>query len=238
MKRWIVSALLRIYPAAWRAEYGPELRCLLLARRLGVRTIANVLWNGARQRLRMAEPWVLLGSPFALLATLRYALLILAPPPYPQPAVQARLFVLVLLVNLLLSLSCGLWTVVRRGGTPARAGLQTTKMALLIGAPSFIIYTLVLTGVLGVVVVGPGGTPTTFAEHGFAITVYRGDYALPVDFPAVKLFVAKFLIFLNTTTVGQFLVGNLLNLPTSWLGGAFGGALGRSIRNKLRPARR
>jgi hypothetical protein len=232
MKRWIISALLRIYPAAWRAEYGPELHDLLLAQPLGVRIIADVAWNGARQRLRTTEPWVLLGLPFALLATAWYALLILAPPPYPQPGAQARLFVLVAIYNLLLPLSCGLWTVVRSGGTPPHAGLQTTKMALLIAAPSFIVYTLVLAGVLGVVVVGPGDTPTTFAQHGFAIAVYKGHHArLPVDVGTVNQMVARYLLFLNTT-VGQF-VAKLVNLPLAWLGGALGGALGHSIRSKL-----
>ena len=56
MKSCIVAALLRLYPAAWRSEYGPELSGILLARPLGPDVIADILWNGFRQRARAAEP--------------------------------------------------------------------------------------------------------------------------------------------------------------------------------------
>ena len=51
-KDWVVVALLRIYPAAWRREYGVELKGILLGRPLGTREIADVAWNGVWQRAR------------------------------------------------------------------------------------------------------------------------------------------------------------------------------------------
>jgi hypothetical protein len=51
----IVSALVRMYPAEWRREYGPELTDILLAGRLGPRAIANVFGSACRERLRSAE---------------------------------------------------------------------------------------------------------------------------------------------------------------------------------------
>ncbi len=61
MKNRIIAALLRLYPAAWRSEYGAELTDTLLARPLGLRVIADVLWNGLLQRARTAEPSTILG---------------------------------------------------------------------------------------------------------------------------------------------------------------------------------
>ena len=61
VKRWIVTALLRLYPTAWRSEYGPELEGMLLARPLGPCVVADVLWNGLWQRARIAEPSTIMG---------------------------------------------------------------------------------------------------------------------------------------------------------------------------------
>lgn len=57
----VVAALLRLYPRAWRNEYGAELADMLLASPLSARTIGDVLWNGLRHRARATEPWVYLG---------------------------------------------------------------------------------------------------------------------------------------------------------------------------------
>jgi hypothetical protein len=225
MKQRIISALLRIYPAAWRKEYGPEFRDLLEAIQLHTRTVADVVWNGVWQRVRATEPWVLLGLPLMLIRTIFFASMIIAPPAYSAANDIANLpgsgGVVLSLINLLLPISCGVWTIARSGGTLPHAGVQTMKMALLISAPFLVLYVLLELGLLGVVVVRPGDAPTTFAEHGFAIafhSVDRDAREILVNF-AVPMFVSTF-----------------LSLPLLWVLGALGGALGRSIKPRLRPA--
>jgi hypothetical protein len=39
----MASALIRLYPRAWRQRYGPEMRELLAAKRVSLRTIADLL---------------------------------------------------------------------------------------------------------------------------------------------------------------------------------------------------
>ena len=72
-KQWIVTALLRLYPAAWRAEYGPELTAILLARPLSPRVIGDVMWNGSKQSAQAAEPSTILGLA-SLLVVLTFVL--------------------------------------------------------------------------------------------------------------------------------------------------------------------
>lgn len=59
MKRRTIEALLRLYPAHWRREYGVELEQVLLAERLGPLTILNVLASAGRQQARIANHPVL-----------------------------------------------------------------------------------------------------------------------------------------------------------------------------------
>jgi hypothetical protein len=53
----IIRAILRAYPADWRAEYGEELVGLLAVRALTLRDLSNVLFNGFWQRLKNSTPW-------------------------------------------------------------------------------------------------------------------------------------------------------------------------------------
>jgi len=55
-KSLTVWFLLRAYPAAWRKEYGEELRSLLLSQPLSASAVGDVLLNGARQHLRNPTP--------------------------------------------------------------------------------------------------------------------------------------------------------------------------------------
>ena len=220
MKHRIIAVLLRIYPAVWRKEYGAELRYILEARDLQSRTVVNVVWGGVRQRLRATEPWVLLGLPLMLLMTLLITLSIVAPPPY-SPAqdfahIPASVQFRIALVWASLTMGCGLWTVVRSGGTLPHAGLQTMKMGILRGIPVIFLATLMATGALGVIVIGPGDAPTTFADHGFAIT-----------FPSAEGIAPDPVVFFLTPIVG---------LIDCWIFGAIGGIFGRLIRTKLQPA--
>jgi hypothetical protein len=56
------NLLLRAYPRAWRGEYGEELAGILARKRLSVSVVADVLGNGARQRLYLDEPWKICGA--------------------------------------------------------------------------------------------------------------------------------------------------------------------------------
>ena len=53
----LIRSLLYIYPATWRAEYGPELDALLASRPLTAAVVLDVIWNSLIQRLRHSEPW-------------------------------------------------------------------------------------------------------------------------------------------------------------------------------------
>lgn len=221
MNRRIVDALMRLYPAAWRKEYGPEFRPLLLALRLRLRTVADVVSNGLRQRLRATEPWLIMGVPLALIGAAGLAAIVLGPAPAYDPVLdrgagRSPLVGLVaLLVGVLPPLCCGLWTVARRGGTLPRAGLQTVKMGLLVLTPLLIVQALVLAGVLGVAVVGPGETP----PEGLVVPLYRAGEGLPPD----------------VATVGM-IFGEIFSLLEYWILGALGGIGGRFVRPGLRPA--
>lgn len=66
--------LLRLYPAAWRKEYGEEFADLLASNRLTFGAVANVLWSAARQRLRHAPAWFLAGMWLLLFTATRILL--------------------------------------------------------------------------------------------------------------------------------------------------------------------
>ena len=71
MKHRLASALVRLYPAAWRREYGAELTDLLVNRPFGVGALADVIWNAFGQRLRRPEPALISASAvFAMVVSL------------------------------------------------------------------------------------------------------------------------------------------------------------------------
>ena len=217
MKNRIIRALLRMYSAAWRQEYGPELQGILETRSLKTREIFNVAWNAAWQRIRATEPWVLIGLVGFLLNAASFTWLIVAPPPYsPEYTFPPHFSPLRTAGNLLVVMACGLWTVARSGGTLPHAGVQTMKMTALTVAPVLAVCALVLSGALGVIVLGPGDAPTTAVEHGFAIAWYNAD---GVGLKPMAIV--------------------LLTLPgvlENWIWGALGGALGRLVRKRSQTA--
>ena len=217
MKDRIIRALLRIYSAAWRKEYGPELQGILEARSLKAREIFNVAWNAARQRIRATEPWVLIGLAGLLLNAASFAWLIVAPPPYsPEFIFPPEFSPLRAAGNLLVVMACGFWTVARSGGTLPHAGVQTMKMTVLTVAPGLVVCALVISGALGVVVLGPEDAPTTAAEHGFAIAWYSADRVGPKPMVIALLICAGIL--------------------ENWIWGALGGTLGRLVRKRSQSA--
>jgi hypothetical protein len=56
-KQRCVAALLRVYPAEWRAEYGGELGHLLATRPISVRALVNVAISGIGERARSGDVW-------------------------------------------------------------------------------------------------------------------------------------------------------------------------------------
>ena len=56
MKTTLVSALMRLYPTAWRTEYGAELAAMLLRRPLDCQSLPSTSCVSAMwQRLRAIE---------------------------------------------------------------------------------------------------------------------------------------------------------------------------------------
>jgi len=220
IRQRLVAALLRTYPSEWRGEYGSELTDLLLTRPLGADIVADVLWNGLRQRVRTLEPSTHLGLVMMLAILAGFVGNIAAPRPYGHgwtallepssktlPTITVRPLASEFYVLFLVG--CGCWINLRRGGQPSRSGMAAMRICFIAGIPIMLAGTLMLLGVLDVTVVGPGDTPTTFREHGFTYTYYS-----PQPHPPAPL---------------SILVSPLFRLPESWIWGTLGGLLGRRI---------
>ncbi len=222
----IVTALVRLYPAAWRREYGAELVDLLVVGRLNARIIGDVLWNGLRQRVRMTEPATLLGLA-AMLVVLAGLVWNIADPPlsgHGLPALlrdSSKTWPTVIVAPLaselyvVLLVACGCWTNLRRGGGLARTGAAAAmRLGLIAGSPVLLAGILMLVGVLGLVVLGPDDAVTTFGEHGLTYTYYSAHHHVP--------------------TALDVLLAPLFKLPESWLWGLVGGQLGRMLSRSRR----
>jgi len=221
MKHSLIKALLRLYPRAWRAEYGPELCGVLEARPLTARAAANVLWSGLRQRVRSTEPWVLMGLALMPVSCASIVRTIIAPAPY-SPNLEFSPYSLppvaipmVLLFEFGLLGGCGCWTVLRHGGTLPRAGLAAIKMQLLNNGPWLLLALLIGVGALDVITLGPGDTPTTFAQHGFTYTFYSAQHKVPAAWMVVIRLAGPF---------------------DAWILGALGGLVGRKLARRHSPA--
>ena len=145
----VVAALLRLYPAAWRSEYGPELTDILRARPLGPRVIADVLWSALRQRGRAAEPSTILGlvSMLAIVGLFVEAgVAWLRPSSITFPTVTVTFFESYLYPYLLIF--CGCWTHLRHGGTAKQSGTAAMKMTLIAGMPIIVGALLMMAGIV------------------------------------------------------------------------------------------
>lgn len=200
LKRQVVVALVGLYPARWKQEYGKEFADVLTRRPLGMAVILNVIWNGFGQQLRCGEPWLIVGVPRLVLLLALILWNVLYPLPYRtaslgltwQPAV----------IGNLLLFGTGYWTVMRDpvNGHGGRAAMKSTLFATW---PFSVVALLYGLGILRIINLGPGDIPTTFHEHGFAFTLY--DHARRPAAPA-GLFVLP-------------LLGVLEAGPLGWLGG-------------------
>jgi hypothetical protein len=216
----IVGALLHIYPAAWRREYGAELADILVSRPFDLPTIADVVCNGLRQRVRAAEPSTLCGLAAMLVISTGLVVNIAAPdlagrgltallqessmtlPTVIATPLASDLFGLFVV-------GCGCWTHVRGAGALSESGKAGMKLCFIAGIPLMVAGALMLVGVLNVVVVSPGDTATTLLGRRFTYTYTNAQHhALsPLAVMAAPLF----------------------KLPVSWIWGWVGGQLGRRL---------
>jgi hypothetical protein len=199
VKPRIVAALVRLYPASWRREYGAELNDLLMARPLSAWVVGDVLWSGLRQRVRTAEPSTLVGLAMMLAILAALVRNIAGAPPGGRltPLLEDSSMTLPTVVvkplmtefYVLLLVGCGCWTQLRHRGTASQSGKAAAKVTLIAGAPIILAGLLMSAGMLDVRVLGSGFAPT----------------------PLGVLFAP------------------LSRLPESWIWGAVGAQLGRRI---------
>ena len=223
IKHRLVTVLLGIYPARWRREYGGELKDLLLTGPLGLGTIGDVVSSGVCQRFRSLEPATVFGlvAMAAILMTLSWN--IVAPQPYETgwttllepsdmtfPTIRIRPLVSDLYALFLMAFGCAMH--LRYSTAPARSGTAAMKVCFITGLPIMTVGVLMVLGVMHATVLGPGDLPTTFRDHGFAITYYSELRQSPGSL-AVML-------------------EPLARLGESWVWGAVGGSLGRSIARR------
>ena len=223
IKERFVSALLRIYPSHWRSEYGTELLDLLLTRPLTTSVAVDVVWNGARQRATSLELSTVMGVMAMLVIVVGFVQNITAPLPYVGGAVtsllQPSMLTLPTLVvaplksNLyvLALVGCGCGTYLRSRGASS-PGLAAMKVTLIAGLPVMVAAILMLTGVLGIAVIGPADSPTTFQQHGFTFTFYSTDRIVP--------------------SAWSVLVSPFFGLPWSGLWGTVGGRIALQIARR------
>jgi hypothetical protein len=168
-KQRIVTALLRLYPAAWRAEYGPELTDILLARPLSPSVIGDVLWSGLRHRAQAVEPATILGLASMSVVLTGFVLTggtygrnwmaVLQPTSRTLPPVTVTFLGTELYVLLLVG--CGCWTHLRYGGKVSRSGVAAMTMSLLAGLPVMVGGVLMTCGVFDVKFLGPDLPPVS-----------------------------------------------------------------------------
>lgn len=200
IKHRLIAALIRLYPARWREEYGAELSGVLLAEPIGPGTIIDVVWNGCGQRLRSLELATIFGLAAMLMVLVAFAWNIMAPPSYGSrwttllepsgmtfPTITVRPFVSELYVLFLVA--CGCVIHLQRGGRPAKSGIAAMKISFIAGLPIMAAGVLMLLGVMQATVLGP----------------------------------------VDTSASLSVLLAPLARLPESWIWGFVGGALGRWI---------
>jgi hypothetical protein len=164
----LARALVNLYPANWRREYGEELLDILVARPLTWRVAADVLRAGLGQRIRAAEPATVLGVATALVLLSQLALraagyrtpatAMLQPTDMTFPTVAASFMVSLAYPYLLFA--CGCWTARRHPGCPAkRCGVATMRMSLIGGIPVLVAGLLLTADAVTAIQLGFGEAP-------------------------------------------------------------------------------
>lgn len=161
-RRLFAEALVRLYPAAWRREYGDELIEILVSRPLTARVVLDLLWNAGAQRATAPAPSTILGiasmlvvlAGFVLTPT-RYgsaATAVLRPTSMTFPTIVVTFLASELYIWLLIA--CGCWTQRRYQVTATRAGVAAMRMSLIAGSPVVIAGLLLAFGALDITFLG------------------------------------------------------------------------------------
>jgi hypothetical protein len=222
LKDRIIGWLLRLYPAAWRREYGSELADVLSRRPLNARTIVDVAWSAFVQRLRDAEPATYAGLVTLIVVAVGVFMNILLPasaghglaalvrdssktlPTVVVTPLASDLYVLVLIV-------CGCWTYLRRDRSISRCGRSAIRLTAVAGLPVVLLGALILTGLIHLRVVG-ADAPTQFVHPRLTYTYVTAHGHAP--------------------SALAILTAPLFRLPQAWIWGLVGGRLGRPIARR------
>ena len=161
MKMMLVSLLMRLYPRAWRKEYGTELGDMLRARPLTARVCSDVVLSAMWQRARAVDLATWVGLGFMLAISGAIAANIVDPPPYvwapgesiseqPELADQVKLVQRPMRSELfvLVMAGIGFWSALSPKPRPARAAIRVWLIASI---PLATIGVLMLTGVVSLV---------------------------------------------------------------------------------------
>jgi len=220
-KSSIVRILLRLYPAAWRREYGLELEDLLMTRALGPSTVADVAFNALRQRVRHASPATLYGLTVMSVIFLLLTWNIVAPPATgdglaavlrdsPMTLPTIAIAPLTSYYYLLLVAAVTSRMASRHDVSPSQSGMDGIRICAIASLPIVMAGVLMLLGILHVEVLRAGQSPTTFAQHGFTYTFYdSGNH----EFSPIAVLIAP-----------------MFRILESWMWGTIGGAFGRRGR--------
>jgi hypothetical protein len=210
MRTRLVSWLLRLYPRAWRAEYGAELSGMLLRRPISAAIVVDVAMSALWQRVRAMEASTVAGIGLMLVTTAALVWNIIAPPAAGfseridllQRPMRSELYVLVM--------AClGFWSASRGNRWPGRAAIRASIIASI---PLVVVGVLMWAGILGFVELSPGQSPIS-TDGGIVYAFYKGQQQIPGPAPLVML------------------LSPLLRLPGAWMWGSIGGWLGKTYAN-------
>lgn len=170
---FIVHALVRVYPPAWRLEYGDELELMLVRRPLTVGIVCNVFAHGIWQRLRFAPIWKLGGATLALkmvIGTIVNSIWPLTPTAYN------RFFT----SDLAIAFAVGCFAVLRDRRN-IRSAMGSAAMAATLGViPEVILGLLWAANLVHPTILGLDGSPF-IVGHGVTFLCFRGQPSNPLE---------------------------------------------------------
>jgi hypothetical protein len=230
----LIAALLYLYPPRWRHEYGDELQEVLQQRPLTLGSVADVAWQGVRQRWHEGGPVLAIGLfmvPWVagmIVENLFYpgsraaicndgVLRVLHDSRITFPSViaapgGAEFFCFVLV-------SCGLITRLRERAPLWRSGVAATQLAAVVGLPVMILGLALITGIVDLRVISPAAAkPAVVAGHGWTYTFCTAEARVPAT---LAVFAAP-----------------LLRLPQAFVYGLVGGWVASRVRPDLTTAHR
>src|SRR5262249_55116428 len=147
----------------WRREYGAELWDVVLARPITLLGLADLGWNGFRQRSREMAPSTILGVASMLVVASGVVLsggsytqdwrAVIRPSSMTFPTITVRFLASDLYAILLMI--CGGWTWLRSNGTASASGLAAMRMSLFAGTPVILGGALLAMGAIDIRFVDP-----------------------------------------------------------------------------------